>query len=137
MSSLLPAPEGATCASHPEALANWTCGRCGSFMCPACERRVRPEALPMCVACWELRSRTVAQQQDSDSGITLLNVGLGLGLVSLFPFCVAIQLASFVVNIVALVRARTPPARALRWRAWLGLGLTGLGLLVTLVMMWH
>lgn len=91
----------------------------------------------MCVACWELRSRTVAQQQKPDSGTALFNVGLGLGLVSLIPFLLAIQVASLVVNIVALVHARKPSVRALRWRAWLGLGLTGAGLLMTLASMLH
>ena len=123
----LPVPEGATCAGHPEVAASWTCGRCGSFMCPDCERRVRPEAVPMCPACWELRSRTVQPQPQKDSSKTLLNVGLGLGVVALIPGCVAIQLGSAVVNIIALVRAKEPPARDLRWRSILGLCFTGLG----------
>jgi hypothetical protein len=128
MSSLVPAPEGATCASHPETLASWTCGRCGSFMCPDCERRVRPEAVPMCAACWDLRSRTVTPQKVSVPGMALLNAGLALGVVSLIPSCFVVQIASVVVNIVALVRARNSPAREQRWRSVVGLCLTGAGL---------
>ena len=56
---LAEAPQGAVCPNHPEVAATWTCGRCGNFMCVACERRTRPEATPMCPACWEMRQRKV------------------------------------------------------------------------------
>ena len=69
MSEIL--PEGATCASHPETPASWTCARCGSFMCPDCERRTRPEARPMCPACWDLRFKRVEPNQGRSSGTAL------------------------------------------------------------------
>lgn len=132
MSSLVPAPEGATCANHPETPASWTCGRCGSFMCPDCERRVRPEAVPMCAACWELRARTVTPQNISESGTALLTIGLVLGVISLLP-AVALQICSLVVNIMALVRAKESPAREKRWRSVVGLCLTGVGVVVDVI----
>lgn len=81
----------------------------------------------MCPACWELRASKVQPQQQKDSNVTLVNAGLALGVVSLIPGCLAIQLGALVVNSIALVRARQPPARELRWRAALGLCLTGVG----------
>jgi tRNA A37 threonylcarbamoyladenosine dehydratase len=81
----------------------------------------------MCPACWELRGRTVQPQKQTDSSKTLLNVGLGLGVIALVPGCLAMQIGSTLVNIIALVRAKEPPARDLRWRSILGLCLTGVG----------
>jgi len=125
-------PEGATCATHAEAPATWTCNRCGSFMCAACERRTRPEARPMCPNCWDLRSRNVTENQGR-SGANLQVIGLVLGVLSLIPMCVAVQIASLVVNIVALVKARQFPPGHPRWQAITGLSLTLLGLVATVV----
>ncbi|MFB1479158.1 hypothetical protein [Corallococcus sp. RDP092CA] len=51
------APARAVCARHEDIAANRTCFRCGAFMCPRCEHRVRQEAMPLCPGCWELRRR--------------------------------------------------------------------------------
>ncbi|MDY7226520.1 B-box zinc finger protein [Hyalangium rubrum] len=125
-------PEGATCPGHPEAPATWTCGRCGSFMCAECERRTRPEARPMCPACWELRGRNVTVNQ-ARSGTGLQTAGLVLGVISLIPMCVAIQIASLVLNIVALVKSKEPPADKVRWQPITGLILTAVGLVATVL----
>lgn len=119
-------PEGATCAGHPEALATWVCGRCGTFMCSGCERRIRPEARPMCPGCWELRGRTVPAATEQ-GGTTLLTVGLVLGVLALFPMCIAVQVGALIVNLIALSKARHPPASLQRWKPLTGLGLTLLG----------
>ncbi|MFL5346278.1 MAG: hypothetical protein ACJ8AT_15930 [Hyalangium sp.] len=126
-------PEGASCASHPDTPASWTCARCGSFMCPACERRIRPEARPMCPACWALRAQRVEANQGRGGGTALQTTGLVLGLLALVPMCVAFQLASLIVNIVALVKAKEPPASLVRWRPITGLVLTAVGAVLTLI----
>lgn len=79
----------------------------------------------MCPSCWELRSRTVAPQKTS-SGTRLQTAGLVLGCISLLPV-IALQIGSLILNIVALVQAKEPPARDVRWRPALGLVLTLLG----------
>lgn len=131
MSEIL--PEGATCAGHPDVPASWTCGRCGSFMCPSCERRTRPEARPMCPACWDLRFQRVEANQGRSSGTALQTTGLVLGGIALIPMCVAFQLAALIVNIIALVKAKEPPASLVRWRPITGLVLTCLGILMTVL----
>lgn len=122
-----PAAPGALCARHPAVEARWTCPRCGAFMCATCERRVRPEALPMCVACWALRERSVEPPAATKRDRTPL-VGLVLGAVALVPGCFALQLAALALNVVALVRTRRAGPEARRWQAWTGLGLTLVGL---------
>jgi hypothetical protein len=89
----------------------------------------------MCPACWGLRARTVTPQKETDPNKALLTAGLVLGVISLVPGCLALQIGSLIVNTVALVRARQPPARDLRWRAILGLCLTGLGIVGTIVVL--
>lgn len=42
------APGRAVCARHEDIVANQVCTRCGAFMCPRCENRVRRESLPLC-----------------------------------------------------------------------------------------
>lgn len=59
------APVHAVCARHDDIVANWACPRCGAFMCPRCENRVRPEAQPLCPGCWELRARAVEKHKPS------------------------------------------------------------------------
>lgn len=118
-------PEGASCAGHPDILASWLCGRCGTFMCPECERRVRPEARPMCPTCWDLRARTVNAPEVAGMGLVVS--GLVLGVLSLVPMCIALQIASLVVNGVSLRRTREPPGRERRWMPITGLALTGVG----------
>jgi hypothetical protein len=119
-------PDGAVCATHADARAQWTCPRCGNFMCVACERRVRVDALPMCPACWELRAIKVPEQKSSMTG--LQTAALVLGCIAILPIPL-VQIASLVLGIVALVKARQGPARAVRWKPILGLCLTGVGLM--------
>ncbi len=126
------APPGAVCASHPEAPAGWACGRCGAFFCVACERRTRPDALPMCPKCWELRQKVVPVVAAA-SETRLQTAGLAMGAVSLVPMCWWLQIASIVVNIVGIVKAKEGPARAVRWRSVTGLVLSCLGLLGTVL----
>lgn len=45
------APERSLCARHPQTLARWACGRCGSFFCPFCARYPTPNGKPVCDAC--------------------------------------------------------------------------------------
>jgi len=123
-----PAPAGAQCAAHPESDATWVCGRCGTFFCALCERRVRPEALPMCPTCWELRQKVAPKPPNTKA--TIQTVGLVLGVFSLIPGCFALQVASIIVNIIAIVRAKEPFARSVRWRAILGLLLSCVGLVL-------
>lgn len=115
-------PEGARCAGHPEVAAAWTCHRCGSFLCTACERRVRPDAVPMCPSCWELRAQKVPALT-APSGTRLQTTGLVLGALSVLPIWPLI-LGSLITNIVAIVKAKEPPARDVRWRPVAGLTMT-------------
>jgi hypothetical protein len=85
----------------------------------------------MCPACWDLRFQRVEKNQGRSSGTALQTAGLVLGIISLFPMCVAIQIGSLVVNIVALVKAKEPPASTVRWRPITGLILTGVGIILT------
>lgn len=114
---IAPVPEGARCASHPDVPATWTCRRCGRFMCAACERRVRPDALPLCPSCWEFRAKRVEPPAPTSN---LGTTGLVLGFVSLLPL-IPIQIASIVVNAIAL-------SRGAGRRAVVGLVLTLVGL---------
>jgi len=45
------APERSVCARHPQTVARWACGRCGSFFCPLCARYPAPGGKPLCDAC--------------------------------------------------------------------------------------
>lgn len=117
-----PATPGSVCARHPEAPATWVCGRCGSFMCQACERRTRPEAYPLCPSCFDLREqRVVPMKVTSKTG--LQTAGFVLGFVALIPIPV-VMIASLVINIVALVQAKEPPALTTRWKSIVGLVVT-------------
>ena len=119
-------PDGAMCATHADARARWTCPRCGNFMCVACERRVRVDALPMCPACWELRAVKVPDQRSLNTG--LQTAALVLGIISAVHPC--LMVASLVVGIIAIVKAKEGPAKAARWRPIVGLCCTGLWMLV-------
>ncbi|AFE03688.1 hypothetical protein COCOR_00750 [Corallococcus coralloides DSM 2259] len=128
------APARALCARHDDIVATQVCTRCGAFMCPRCENRIRREALPLCPGCWELRGRTIAVQA-KDPGITLVNSGLFVGVISVIPMCYAAHAVSLVLNTVSLVRNRHPDSpRIDRKKAIAGLALTGIGLLLTLGM---
>jgi hypothetical protein len=82
----------------------------------------------MCESCWALRGAQV-QEHPTVSPTRLQTVGLVLGCIAVLPIP-AVQLGSLVVNIIALVRSREGPARAVRWKAGLGLGLTLLGMMI-------
>jgi hypothetical protein len=127
----LPLPLGATCGAHPDVPATWVCERCGTFVCGACERRVRPDAKPMCPACWEMRARKVPAAE-ATSSTRLQTAGMVIGLISILPIPV-LQIASLVLNIIAIVRAKEGAARAARWRPIVGLCGTGVGLLFWIV----
>lgn len=87
----------------------------------------------MCPSCWDLRSRNVTENQGR-GGTGIQTVGLVLGIASLVPMCVAFQIASLVVNIIALVKARELPAGHPRWKPITGLILTLIGVGVTVVL---
>jgi hypothetical protein len=107
--------------------ATWTCKRCGGFMCEACERRVRPDAVPLCPGCWSLRGQRVPAPQ---AARRLENAGLWLGGLSLT--CLPpVMMASLVVNLIALSRAE-PGARR---KPLIGLGLTAAGIAVGVVVL--
>jgi len=93
-------------------------------MCEACERRTRPEALPLCPSCWSLREQRVAA---APKGTRLESAGLWLGGLSFIPLP-PIVMASLIVNIMVLARA--PPGE--RTKGLVGLGLTFGGLVVTI-----
>ncbi|RKG60871.1 zinc ribbon domain-containing protein [Corallococcus sp. AB011P] len=55
------APATPRCARHDGFVANKVCQRCGTFMCPHCEYRVRRESQSFCPSCCELRARSIGQ----------------------------------------------------------------------------
>jgi hypothetical protein len=116
-----PAPAGARCATHPDLDARWACRRCGAFFCVDCERRTRPEALPMCPSCWDLRSKVVTTSPAKPS-TAIFTSALVLGVVSLVPAPV-LMIISLVVNVIALTRAKDG-MRPQRWKPITGLVLT-------------
>jgi len=124
-----PAPEGSLCGTHRDTPAAWTCGRCGAFFCAACERRTRPEALPMCPSCWELRARQVRAPPDDSQRLRI--AGAVTGVLALVPMCWWMQLTAIALNIIGLVRGRKQQTP----REWLNVaGLVGgvIGLLLTI-----
>jgi len=123
---IAPAPAEALCALHPLSRAAWVCPRCGAFMCGACERRTRPDAVPMCAGCWEVRTRNVGEPRAEKASTALQTGGLVLGAASLLPLP-TVQFASVVIGIIGLVLARTEAARKVRWRPIVGLCLTLVG----------
>lgn len=120
------APVAGRCATHPEAEAKWACQRCGSFVCPACERRTRPEA-PLCPKCWELRAQVVQDTAVKESRKLQLG-GLIIGLLSfLHPL---VMVGSLILNIRELRRGT---GGDLRWMNTAGVVLTALAMLTWVV----
>ncbi|MFZ5438350.1 MAG: B-box zinc finger protein [Myxococcota bacterium] len=117
------APVGGTCAAHPGVAAQWACQRCGTFVCPQCERRTRPEAPPLCPACWQLREKVVTDTTVSESRRVPIG-GLIIGVLSfLHPL---IMVGSLVLNLRELIKGRGGDRR---WMHTVGLVLTGLAIL--------
>lgn len=113
-----------TCALHPGVVAEWTCQRCGTFVCRDCERRTRPDAQPLCPKCWELRERSIGKQETTDNEKGAI-AGFVLGLVSVFhPL---LMIASLIVNIRALIK-KSGGAR--KWMHTAGLIATGVAMLI-------
>lgn len=102
-------------------------------MCGQCEHRTRPEAFPLCPGCWALRA-TEVKVNAPGSGTRLQTLGLVLGCVSLLPQPL-LQVGSLVINIIALVRAKEPPASRVRWKPVLGLCLTLVGVIIDCVLL--
>jgi hypothetical protein len=46
------APERTRCAYHPDTLAAWCCGRCGSFFCPRCAEHPSKGSNAVCAKCF-------------------------------------------------------------------------------------
>ncbi len=90
------APISGHCATHTDVVGNWACQRCGSFVCRACERRTRPEAPPLCPACWDVREQVVGKLVKAESRKTQI-AGLVLGCISVFHPLILV--ASLIVNI--------------------------------------
>jgi len=85
---------------------------------------MRPDALPMCPNCWDLREQRVAA---APKATRLENAGLWLGGLS-FLCLPPIVMASLVVNLIVLSRA----APGQRSKGLVGLGLTIGGVVVTI-----
>jgi hypothetical protein len=125
----------ARCARHPGTAATWVCGRCGAFLCPLCEHRVRREARPLCPGCWTQRERSLAEAKAQERGLALANVALLVGCLAVVPLLYPVHAGALVLNTVSLVRNRHPDApRGHRRKAFAGLLLTGVGLLLSLAM---
>ena len=108
-------PDGAKCALHPDFDASAMCNRCGNFMCQGCERRVRPDATPMCPACWDLRAQKVKPQSTFFFGGTSWdNAAFVLGVFSFFALITAP--IGLVVSIIALTKPDST-----KWRPIVGL----------------
>lgn len=128
-------PADAFCAEHPEAAATAVCPRCGTFVCRACERRTRPEAVPMCPECWDRRVKVV-DEREGRRAMWLPNTVLGLGVAALIPCIWPLQVGAVVVGLWALSRLGPDSPPSARTRIWIGMGLGALGLgLSALVML--
>ena len=119
--------QSAQCYQHGVVERAWPCSRCGTFLCEGCARRTRPTALAMCGECWSLRRAHVATLTRK-SGNEAAGI-LVLGLLSLIPMLVPVQLGTIVVSAVMLRRAQPNPV----WPR-IALGLAVLGLLVSVVL---
>ena len=118
----------ARCARHPDSVASFTCPRCGTFSCVECERRATPDSPPICPACWA----KLPNATQTAGGTGLQTAGLILGIASVIPCC-PLALVSTVVNVIAIIQAKNPPARDVRWKPILGLCLS-LGFMVLQVL---
>ncbi len=114
-------PEG-LCPVHANTKATFLCPRCGKFGCAQCEHRTRPDAQPLCASCWALRSKVVEPHR-IESKTWIQTTALVLGCVSCLPIP-ALMIASLVVCIVALVKAKEPESKAVRWKPAVGLAIT-------------
>ena len=124
-------PDGAQCAYHPQLSAVHVCHRCGNFFCEDCARRTRPEAIPLCKSCWELRGQKV-EPYKVHSETRLQSAGLVIGCICIVPIP-ALILASLVVNGIAIARATDGAAREVRWKPIVGLCVTLFGIVELVV----
>lgn len=120
-------PAGAKCAHHPTLDALYVCHRCGTFFDEQCARRTRPEAVPLCKSCWDLRDQKVAPNVEY-SETRMQTTGLVLGCCCVLPIPVLL-IASLVVNLIALAKAKTEKQLAVRWKPIVGLCVTCFGIL--------
>jgi hypothetical protein len=113
----------ARCRLHAEAIASFTCTRCGNFGCVDCERRVEANTAALCPSCWALRAAESIEGVAPGSDTTWQTAGLVMGVASFIPCCF-IAVPAIVINIVAIVKAKQGAARAVRWRPIVGLCLS-------------
>jgi hypothetical protein len=113
------APISGHCATHTDVIGNWACQRCGSFVCRACERRTRPEAPPLCPACWDVREQVVGKLVRAESRKTQI-AGLVLGCVSVFHPLILV--ASLIINIRALLRGAARSSKRMHVGGLIGSG---------------
>lgn len=113
------------CPAHPSRAATFTCARCGDFGCDECANRVVPTAQPICPTCWSRRAQRV-EKMTRDDGSYAAMAALGLGVIALVPFLVALQLAAIIVGWIALSRLKDNPSRRTMAIAGIVLGAAGL-----------
>jgi hypothetical protein len=111
------APEGAYCATHPTTLAQWSCGRCGSFFCAACARRPSAASKPLCASCFTLQVQVAETASAFTQHTRFVVWGAICAVLCLLPTCWPAALPSFVLNGVALYRALKVEAEQ-RPRSW-------------------
>ncbi|MBX7098178.1 MAG: hypothetical protein K1X89_10740 [Myxococcaceae bacterium] len=115
-----PAPVGSTCASHPQVVANWICGRCGAFFCDACARFPTVGGPPLCARCFEVRAKEVVVS--GALGLKRLQTaGFVVGLLALVPGCWPGLVGALIVNGLSLHRTLKVDGRPRQWMPVAGL----------------
>lgn len=136
-------PAGAYCAQHPDADAEFLCGRCGDFLCRPCAQWVPVSDRVLCEGCGQRRLEHLASLGVNDPGWAyygqppprnrVATTGLWCAILGLIPFLVICAAAAVVCSIIGLVQAsRLGVGRAAA--IWgLVLGLAGIGGFVALI----
>lgn len=83
--------------------------------------------MPLCKSCWELRDQKV-QPNKEYSETRLQTAGLVVGCFCVLPIPVLL-IASTIVNLIAIVKAKDGKAREARWKPIVGLCITLFGML--------